>query len=61
MSGWLPAKAKPPELKYNAKQKTYRQQCCKICGKPVYTGTICGSCQQFIKAKKKEEGNHGRL
>ena len=59
MAIWLPYKAKPNELKNRCKPNT-AQQSCKICGKPVKKGNICGGCNNFIKRKQNEE-RRGKL
>ena len=63
MAVWIPFKATPPERNGGRKkQQGDRTRLCKICGKPSYTGPICGSCKQFIDAKKAEERTekHGK-
>lgn len=55
MAIWLPYKAKPNELKSRCKPNTITQQFCKICGRPIRKGNMCGGCNNFINRKRNEE------
>lgn len=57
MAVWLSFKATAKERQKKQPKAFYKIRFCKVCGRQLNTpgGDICGSCDNFIKHKQKQE------